>query len=267
MVVNAIQRAAGSAADADAPGRNEFAGSFAKGLAVLEHMAERGRPATLTDLSVATGQSRASVRRFALTLVHLGLAEHNDGAFSLRANALRIDARSRELVILTESAEPFMRQLVDRFREASAFGRHDGLGIEILVYQRCDRLMSLNLMPGSRLPLTTSAQGRILLSHMAESQVNSLPGVVEGTDRLRTALDEARKLGYAFVDQELEKGVRSIALGVRGPQSKQVIASMSLCAHSNRISAKEMIEEGVPALRAAVRATEAAAQMRIRAAS
>lgn len=264
MVVNAIQQAEELHGETQNLGRNEFAGSFAKGLAVLEHMAERGRPSTLAELAIATGQSRASVRRFALTLVHLGMAEQFEGTFKLRPSALKIDAKSRELTLLTEAAEPFMRQLVDRFREASAFGRQAGLGIEILAYQRCDRLMSLNLEPGSQLPLSTSAQGRVLLSYMDESRVETLVGAAKVDNHLRTALEDARKLGFAFVDEELEKGVRSIALGVRGPQSGKVIASMSLCAHSNRISVEELIEDGVPALRAAVKATEVAAQMRMR---
>jgi len=267
LVVNVNHKPTDAAYELESPGRNEFAGSFAKGLVVLEYMAQSGRPATLSDLAASTGQSRASVRRFALTLVHLGLAEHRDGAFSLLAGALRIDGRSRELTLLTQAAEPFMRQLVDRFREASAFGRHDGREIEILAYQRCDRLMSLNLQPGSRLPMATSAQGRVLLAQMSDADVTASVAGAGENGRLGEALEEARELGYAFVDQELEKGVRSIALVVRGPQSKQVIASMSLCAHSNRISAEEMLEDGLPALRAAVEATEAAAALRFRAAT
>jgi IclR family pca regulon transcriptional regulator len=112
--------------------------------------------------------------------------------------------------------------------------------------------------------MTTSAQGRVFLAHMEGAEAEA---AIEGSgdlSRLRAVLQEARERGYAFVDQELEKGMRSVAIAVRGPESGRIVASMSLCAHSNRISADEMIEEGVPALRAAVASAEAAAALRMR---
>jgi IclR family transcriptional regulator, pca regulon regulatory protein len=59
----------------------------------------------------------------------------------------------------------------------------------------------------------------------------------------------ARAQGYAFTDQELEIGLRSIAVPVIDSRGT-VVAAMSASASSARISIKEMVKCFLPVLNA-----------------
>jgi IclR family pca regulon transcriptional regulator len=66
--------------------------------------------------------------------------------------------------------------------------------------------------------------------------------------RLRTILDEVRGAGYALNDQELEEGLRSLAVPVRGA-SGNVLAALNVGVQASRVSAARMIETFLPVLR------------------
>jgi IclR family pca regulon transcriptional regulator len=55
--------------------------------------------------------------------------------------------------------------------------------------------------------------------------------------------------GYAFTDQELEIGLRSIAIPVMDSRGV-VVAAMSASASSARVSIPQMVKSFVPVLRA-----------------
>ena len=76
-----------------------------------------------------------------------------------------------------------------------------------------------------------------------------LAGVVEEVRRLRDAVRNARIHGYAFTDQELEIGLRSIAIPVVDSRGA-VVAAMSASASTARVSIQQMVKSFVPVLRA-----------------
>jgi IclR family transcriptional regulator, pca regulon regulatory protein len=65
---------------------------------------------------------------------------------------------------------------------------------------------------------------------------------------LRDAVRQARTVGYAFTDQELEVGLRSIAVPVFDGKG-DVVAAMSASASSARVTVAQMIKGFVPVLR------------------
>jgi IclR family pca regulon transcriptional regulator len=66
---------------------------------------------------------------------------------------------------------------------------------------------------------------------------------------LREAVRKAAKAGYATTDQELEIGLRSIAVPVADSRGR-IVGAMSASASSARISMPQMIKGFVPVLRA-----------------
>jgi IclR family transcriptional regulator, pca regulon regulatory protein len=56
--------------------------------------------------------------------------------------------------------------------------------------------------------------------------------------------------GYAVIDQELEMGLRSMAVPVRNPAG-HVVAAISVGAHGQRVSVQHMQTRFLPYLRAA----------------
>ena len=70
---------------------------------------------------------------------------------------------------------------------------------------------------------------------------------VVSTARLREILSEVRVAGYAIVEEELEVGLRSIAVPVRGA-SGTVHAALNVGAQATRVSTRQMVEEFLPVL-------------------
>ena len=60
-------------------------------------------------------------------------------------------------------------------------------------------------------------------------------------------LNEVRRVGYAISDEELELGVRSLAVPVRD-QKGQTIGSISIVSSTSRRSLENMIENLLPEL-------------------
>lgn len=68
--------------------------------------------------------------------------------------------------------------------------------------------------------------------------------------RILQELEGVGRAGYAIVDQELEIGLRSIAVPVRD-QAGAVVAAMNIGTHASRISLAEMERTFLPELNAA----------------
>ncbi|WP_055720965.1 IclR family transcriptional regulator domain-containing protein, partial [Streptomyces niveiscabiei] len=64
---------------------------------------------------------------------------------------------------------------------------------------------------------------------------------------LREVLDEVRVRGFALVDQELEDGLRSVAVPVRGRDGR-VVGAVSAATHVARRSVEECLSMILPEL-------------------
>lgn len=220
--------------------RNEYVETFAKGLDVLKALSAATGPLSVADLARLSGQSRASARRFALTLVRLDYAIQDTSGFSIVPSAAIIPIVD-PVTALVLRASPLMNAMVARHGETSSLGVLERGEVRIVAYARSDRLVSMYLDVGDRLPALRAAQGRVLLAALEnEVLANLLDETESDTERLREKIEDVRRLGYALVDEELEVGVRSIAVPLRYGRSPDAIAALSLCAHSNRMSPDQL---------------------------
>jgi len=67
---------------------------------------------------------------------------------------------------------------------------------------------------------------------------------------IKRTIEATRKQGYALVDQELEIGLRSLAVPVRN-HNGLVVASMNVGVQASRISENELLSQTLPILLAA----------------
>jgi IclR family pca regulon transcriptional regulator len=74
------------------------------------------------------------------------------------------------------------------------------------------------------------------------------PRTVSSIEKLRLALRNVRRNGYALVDQEYEIGLRSVAVPVYSPTGR-VVATVNLSGSAPRISVYEMQSRFLPHLR------------------
>jgi IclR family pca regulon transcriptional regulator len=122
--------------------------------------------------------------------------------------------------------------------------------------------MTIDLDIGSRLPAWSTSMGRVLLSYLPEEQLNALlgritmirytPQTVDSVAKLREELKRVRQQGYALNDQELEMGLRSIAVPLMNPQGG-VEAALNVGVHAGQVSAEELRTRVLPELQNAAR--------------
>jgi IclR family pca regulon transcriptional regulator len=123
-------------------------------------------------------------------------------------------------------------------------------------------IMSINLMVGTRLPAYCTSMGRVLLASLPEDELDSYLKQLRPTQftnktitsvtKLREVIRKVARDGFAIVDQELEVGLRSIAVPIRG-NGGRVIAAMNIGAQAARMSVRDLETQVRPHLDAAAR--------------
>jgi IclR family pca regulon transcriptional regulator len=144
--------------------------------------------------------------------------------------------------------------------ESSSIGVLDEGAVVFVARSATKRIMSVTLRVGSRAPVHCTALGRILLANLPPEQLDGhleriefrplTKHTVSSRRKLEDILVSVRRQGYALNDQELEIGLRSIAVPVRNPVG-EVVAAMNVGAQASRVSLRQMIDTFLPVLRSA----------------
>jgi len=252
------QRQRSVAEEIDALTDPDFMTSLARGLAVLRAFADVRKPQTIAQISQQTGIPRAAVRRCLHTLKQLGYVEAELNNFSLRPKVLALGYSYLSSTPLSAAAQPCLDQISRTLGESSSLAVLEEDQVLYVARAATSRVMSVSLSAGSRLPAYCTSLGRVLLSHLPSTELDAyLERVVLAprtehtvTDpaRLRAVLDQVREDGYAINNEELELGLRSIAVPVRGA-SGRVLAALNVGAQAARVPAQRMLDEFLPVLR------------------
>ncbi|WP_225848638.1 IclR family transcriptional regulator C-terminal domain-containing protein [Streptomyces sp. HPF1205] len=239
----------------------EYLQSLARGLTV---MAALGAPGgmTLSAVAGATGLPRATARRSLLTLQRLGYVTTDAGGhrFAPLPRVLDLGYSPLSARSLAELAQPHLAALVSLLRESASIAVLDGEDVRYVARVAAGRIMSVAVTVGTRFPAHATSLGRVLLAGLPPERREewmrhaALKPLTDRTltdpDRLTAVVERTASDGYALVDQELEEGLRSIAVPVHGPGG-QVAAAVNVSLHAGRTSAEQARETVLPALRAA----------------
>lgn len=243
-------------------GDPDFMTSFARGLAVTRAFAGGTGRRTIGSIAQSTGLSRASVRRCLYTLHRLGYVGIDEGRrYALRPKVLSLGYAFLSSSSLVVAAKPLLEQVSATVHESCSMAVLEGDSIVYVARSASSRrLMSIDLGVGSRLPAYCTSMGRVLLAGLPAAEVETYLSTlmpVAYTDRtvtrkaeLRRVLAEVGKAGFALVDQELEIGLRSMAVPVRD-LSGRVVAALNVSTHASRVSAKDLETRCLPPLAAA----------------
>jgi IclR family pca regulon transcriptional regulator len=244
----------------DQGGDRDFVASLEKGLLVIEAF-DASRPRlTLSDVSKLTGITRAAARRYLLTLTKLNYADFDGRYFTLSPRILRLGYAYLSSASLSVRVQPFLEQISEATGESSSAAILDGDDIVYIARSATRRIMSIGLGVGSRLPAYCTSLGRAILAHQPDEAIEAYlqrvrmeartPKTVTDKAEFRAVLEATRVQGYALVNEELEFGLRSIAVPVV-QKNGQVTIALNLSAQAGRVSADEMRERFLPSLSAA----------------
>lgn len=231
-------------------GDPNFMTSLARGLIVIQAFTQQSPQMTISQLSIRTGLSRAAVRRCLYTLSKLGFAGAEDGSrYSLRPRMLTLSHTYTASNTLSTAAQPILERMSAAHRESFSVATLDGDDIVYIARTSVTRVMAVDLHIGSRLPAYCTSMGRVLLAYLPTEQLEQYLArvvltthttrTVNSVEKLRLLLRNVRRNGYALVDQELEVGLRSLAVPVYAP-SGRVVATVNLSGNAPRLSVIEM---------------------------
>ncbi|TLS44665.1 IclR family transcriptional regulator [Streptomyces montanus] len=243
-----------------------FVQSFERGLAVIRAFDAEHPELTLSEVARACELTRAAARRFLLTLVDLGYVRTDGRMFRLTPRVLELGYSYLSSFTLPEIAEPHLEQLVARIRESSSLCVLDGDDIVYVARVPTRRIMTATITVGTRFPAYVTSVGRVILAHLPDEEIDTrlaraeLPPLrartIVSAGTLRAELRRVRRQGYAIVDQELEEGLRSVAVPVRD-RDGEVVAAVNIPVHASRNSVESVRRDLLPHLLATVARIEA----------
>jgi IclR family pca regulon transcriptional regulator len=234
--------------------------SLARGLAVLVSLGSARGGLTLAAAAQATGLPRATVRRSVQTLEHLGYATSDGGRFALLPRVLELGYAPLSGRTFGEIVQPHLADLVARVHESASVATLSGDDVVYVARVPTVAIMSVDITVGTRFPAYATSMGRVLLADLPEERLAELAvppltrHTVTSPADLAAAVRQAGLDGYAVVDQELEEGVRSIAVPVRD-RSGRAVAAVNVATHASRATPADLVRDVLPPLR------EAAARM------
>lgn len=250
-------RALTIAEEIDALTDPSFMTSLARGLAVVKAFSDQRRAMTIAQISHKTGIPRAAVRRCLYTLKQLGYADSEANNFFLKPKILTLGYSYLSSTPLTISAQPCLNQVSRTLNESCSLAVMDENEVLYISRSATSRVMSVALNAGSRLPAYCTSLGRVMLAAMSENQLTQYFSRAElraytdrtlvSEEKLREVLHQVGQAGYAIVEEELEIGLQSIAVPVRGA-SGAVVAALNIATQVTRVSRNQLEHEFLPTL-------------------
>jgi IclR family pca regulon transcriptional regulator len=248
------------ATDAEDMSDRDYVNSLARGLEVICAFTRTRPRMTLSEVAKSTGMTRATVRRFLLTLVREGYAEKDDKLFALKPKILQLGYSALSSMGILEVIQPIMNDLAKTVEESVFAAVLTGDHVTYIARATSDRLINVSITVGSRAPAHAVSTGRVLLAAEPEDALlryldsvtlrKLTPNTVTSKVKLRSLIEQARIANYSIVDQELEVGLGSISTPIRNGAGK-VVAALNVCSPSTRSSPEDMQKNILPELMAA----------------
>ncbi len=249
----------------DRAASKEFVRSVDRAFAILRAFGHDSPALSLSRVAQRTGLTRASARRFLLTLQSLGYVGSEGREFFLRPRLLDLGFAYLSSVPLFAIVEAHMAAMVQQVQESSSASVLDGTDVIYTLRVPTKRIMSVQIEVGTRLPAYATSMGRVLLAALSPTDLDDYfqqakfeqltPHTITAEQQLRTALNHVREQGWCMLDQELEVGVRSIAVPLHDPAGR-VFAAMNISTNATRVPAEHLLDDFLPVLRKAARSID-----------
>lgn len=243
--------------EAEGPLKRDLIAGLEKGLQVIEAFDQERSRLTISEVAQRTGLTRAAARRYLITLAHLGYIRHEQKLFSLTPKVLRLGQSYLHSARLPRIVQPLLYRLAYSLEEAASAGVLDHDELVCVAAVSAGRVVSATLQPGTRVPAFCTANGRVLLASLPQQEIEALlerlqpeqitAFTIVNKERLLLEVARTRAQGYAIVDQELELGLRTIAVPLRNFRG-DTVAAMNISVHAARVPIEDIVERCLPAL-------------------
>jgi IclR family pca regulon transcriptional regulator len=239
---------------------DQYVQSLVRGLSVIRAFGADHSNMTLSEIATRTDLTRATARRFLHTLVEIGYVRTNGRTFELTPRVLELGFSYLSALSLPELAQSHLESFSRETGESSSMSILDGDDIVYVARAAVQRIMSVSISVGTRFTAYMTSMGRVMLA----ATDASLPDVLERRtsrsvatpEELRNELVRVREQDYSMVDEELEVGLRSLAVPIRN-SAGVTVAAINVSVASGADSRDEFVSSMLPRLRSVAAAIEA----------
>jgi len=240
------------------PDDRDFVTALASGLEVILAFDDTTPRMTLSEVAAKTDMNRARARRFLLTLHALGYVRKQHRHFELAPKALQLGYAFLSANNYRSVIQQHLEDITQRIGESSSLGvLDDGDVIYVARSAAPHRLMAISLSIGTRLPAVATSMGRVLLAQLPAAELDALLATttlrahtehtITDPQALRERLAEVRRDGYCIVDQELDSGLRSLAVPAFDANGK-LLGAINVSTNAARIDLATLTDTFLPLL-------------------
>lgn len=190
---------------------------------------------TLSEIASRLSMSRATAHRYCVSLRGTGLLHYDSSSnvYSLGPRIIELGTAAMNGLGILRVAGPYLDRLVSLTNETAVMSIWDGQApVVVRVYEATNRLVTLSVRVGLRLPVFSSAQGKVYLAFSANARRfhRSEPEL----KRLEPELRRIRQKGVAALAGGVMPGIGVVAAPVF--QGDEVAGTLALVGMAHTIS-------------------------------
>ncbi|NLP60626.1 IclR family transcriptional regulator [Paraburkholderia sacchari] len=229
-----------------------------RALVVLEQLASAGQPYTLSQLSARLHIPKATLLRLIDSLetrgyvIHMPDSRGHDRSIALGPRAAQLALATLANNTFTRSCRVLLRALAETLGETCNLTALDGDRVLYIERVETTEPLRMEMRPGMHVPLHCTASGKLFLSQMTMLERNTLLErlvLTKMTQRTLTTpkalaaeLDQLAVRGIGIDNEEFVRGMVAIAVPVREPDNKRVLAALAVHAPTARATLEELLE-------------------------
>lgn len=236
----------------------DLVSALANGLRAMEAFSPADRRMSLSEVAHRTGLTRAAARRYLHTLTAAGYAEFDGKLFQLTPRVLRFAHAYLSSISLPQIATPIIEELGAQTNEGVSLTVLDGFESLTVVSSVPRRIVGAYTRVGTHLPALVAASGRVLLAGKSDDFVEQMisraapkckltPKTKISPEEIRCEISRIRETGHGLNDEEIEVGLRVIAVPVRNTIGNTV-AGLSISTYSGHYEIDEIKRKFLPSL-------------------
>jgi IclR family KDG regulon transcriptional repressor len=222
-----------------------------RALDILEFLS-RQKEVTFTEIYTQTGIPKSSAYQILSTLERRGYLRHagESHKYSLGLRLFELGTQAVSYLDIRTEAMPTLRELVAKTNETCNLGVLDGTAGVYLAKVESNQPVRLNSYEGKRLPLHSTAMGKVLLAWQDENLdkllediefTNFTQNTIVEKPKLKENLQLVRERGWALDDQENEPHIRCVGAPVRDIEGK-VCAAISISGLATRFDGEYLFK-------------------------
>ena len=222
---------------------------------ILDILGTSPQGLSIGELSEKTGFPKGTTHRLLTSLAYFDYVRQDSMTknYHLGFKLVELGNRLLSQIDIRTEAHPYLIELAERTKETVhmvILDRNEALYVDKVDASEHAGGLRMVSMLGSRIPTHCSAVGKAMLAFLPEERLVSivkdkgLPRRTENTitdiEELKKHLQLIREQGYAFDDEENERGIKCVGAPIQD-QSGKVKAAISISVPSIRIRTETLL--------------------------